>query len=52
MGDDMYRQLGMRAVNAHARKELLTDQDKYALTDPAKSEKALLDVIRKVAALR
>ncbi|MEI8373806.1 MAG: HEAT repeat domain-containing protein [Planctomycetota bacterium] len=52
MGDDMYRQYAMQAVNAHAGKALLTDQDKYALTDPAKSEKALAEVCRKVATLR
>jgi hypothetical protein len=47
MGDDMYRQYAMWAVNAHAGKELIADQDKYALTDPAKSEKALAEVLRK-----
>jgi hypothetical protein len=52
MGDDMYRQYAIWAINAHAGKELLTDQDKYALPDPAKSEKALVEVLRKVATLR
>jgi len=41
-----------RSVNAHAGRELISDQDKYALVDPAKSEKALVEVLRKVATLR
>ena len=33
MGDDMYRQYAIWSVNAHAGRELLTDQDKQALHD-------------------
>jgi hypothetical protein len=52
MGDDMYRQYAIWAVNAHAGKELISDPEKYALPDPTKSEQALVEVLRKVATLR
>ena len=41
MGDDTYRQNAICAINAHAGKELISEQDKYALADPAKSERPL-----------
>ena len=52
MGYGMYRKGAMLAVNTHAGKELLTDQDRSALADRDKSKKALAEVLRKVATLR
>ena len=52
MGAGMDRSWAIRAVNAHAGKEVLTDQDARALTDPAKSANALAEILHKVAALR
>jgi len=52
MGDGICRKWAVRAVNAFAGKELLTNEDCNALIDPAKSEKALAEVLRKTETLR
>jgi hypothetical protein len=49
VGDDMHRRSAFEAVNAHAGRAVLTEQDENALKDPASSAKALAKVKRVVA---
>lgn len=52
MGDDMDRLYATRSINAHAGRELIPDQLKYALVDPKRSAEALATVRQLVGELR
>lgn len=52
MGQDMCRQYGIRAINAHAGKELIGNDIKQALTDPQKQERALTQLYQHLETLR
>jgi hypothetical protein len=50
MGDDLYRQYAILAINSHAGRELLTIYDKQELGDPATAGATLVAIRKKVAA--
>ncbi len=51
IGDHGYRDGAAAALNAHAGKELISDQEKLALMNPATSEATLATVLEKARSL-
>jgi hypothetical protein len=52
MGDDMDREYAILAINDHAGKTVITDEQKHALVDPSRSADALMKVRASIEKLR